>query len=207
MPGAHASEDALERYCLGLVPAAELETLESHLLACTACQDRLREAEAYVRTVQQAAAQAAADQLVRRSRWGMTAKGLFRAIPMAAIAGAAALVLIWNFAPSFRPAPAPPPLAVSLDLTRGDEDPRANAPAGRPLLLALDVTGLAPLDSYHVRVVDARGAAMVDAVAKPDHGRLTVATPIRLARGTYWVRVYNPPEPLTPLREYGLQIE
>jgi hypothetical protein len=62
IPGGHASEDTIEQYCLGMVPAAELEALESHLLVCAVCQDRLRESEAYVRTMQQATAQVAADQ-------------------------------------------------------------------------------------------------------------------------------------------------
>lgn len=207
IPGGHASEDALEQYCLGSVPAAELEGLESHLLVCTACQERLRETEAYVRIMQQATAQAAADQLARQGRWRAVADWLFRSLPATAIATAVALVLVWGFAPSFHPAPAAAPLAVALELTRGDESPRAHAPACRPLLLTLDLTGVAPLDSYQVRIVDASGAAVLDAAAKPDHDRLRVGASVRLAPGTYWVRLYNPSEPQTPLREYGLALE
>ena len=67
--GGHAAEEALERFCLGSASATELEGIESHLLVCTACQDRLRETERYVRTMQQATAQAVADQLARQARW------------------------------------------------------------------------------------------------------------------------------------------
>jgi hypothetical protein len=197
----------LERYCLGLVPAAELEAIESHLLVCAACQDRLRETEAYVRIMQQATAQAAADQLARQGRWRAIAEWFFRSTPATAIAAAVALALVWGFAPAFRSSPAMSPVAVALDLTRGDENPLAHAPARRPLLLTLGLTGVAVLDSYHVRIVDARGAAVLDAAAKPDHERLSVAASVRLAPGTYWVRLYNPSQPQTPLREYGLTLE
>jgi hypothetical protein len=207
IPGGHASEDVLEQYCLGLVPAAELEALEGHLLVCTACQDRLRETEAYVRIMQQATAQAAADQLAREGRWRAMADWIFRSIPATAIAAAVALALVWGFAPPFRQAPAAPPVAVALELVRGDENPRARAPARRPLLLTLDLTGVAALDSYQVRIVDGRGAAVLDAAAKPDHERLSVAASVRLARGIYWVRLYNPSQPQRPLREYGLALE
>jgi Putative zinc-finger len=207
MTGAHASEDALEKYCLGSVPAAELEAIESHLLVCPACRDRLREQEGYVRIMQQATAQAAADQLARQSRWRAIADWFFRSIPATAITAAVALALAWGFAPSLRRAPATPPITVALELTRGGESLRAHAPAHRPLLLTLDLTGVAPRDSYQVRIVDAGGADVLDAAAKPDHGRLSVTASTRLARGTYWVRLYDPSEPEIPLREYGLALE
>ncbi len=207
IPGGHAPDDLLERYCLGSVPAAELEVVEIHLLACTVCQSRLRDTEAYVRTMQQATAQAAADELARQRRWQAMWNRFFRSLPATSLAAAVALALVWGSAPSFRRPPAAPPLAVSLDLTRGDENPRVHAPARRPLLLTLDLSGVAALESYRVRIVDARGAAVLDAAAKPDQERLSVTAPGRLARGTYWVRLYDPAQPRTLLREYGLALE
>ena len=205
--GGHASEEALERFCLGSASAAELEGIESHLLVCTACQDRLRETERYVRTMQQATAQAVADRLVRETRWRELREWVVRSLPATAIAAAVALVLVWGLAPSSSPTPATTPIAVALDLARGDENPRAHAPALRPLVLSLDLRGVAALDSYQVRIVDARGGGVLNATAKPDHERLGVPGSIRLARGTYWVRLYDPSEPQTPLREYGLALE
>ncbi len=205
--GGHASEDALERFCLGSASAAELEGIESHLLACTACQDRLRETEKYVRTMQQATAQAVADRLARETRWRELREWIVRSLPATAIAGAVALALIWGFSPSTGPAPATTPMAVALDLARGDESPRAHAPPLRPLALSLDLRGVAALDSYQVRIVDSRGGGVLSATAKPDRERLGVPGSVRLGRGTYWVRLYDPSEPQTPLREYGLAIE
>jgi hypothetical protein len=149
----------------------------------------------------------AADQLERQSRWRAVADWFFRSVPAAAIAGAAALVLVSSVGPWFRSPPVIHPVAVTLDLTRGDESTRARAPAGRPLLLALDLTGVTPLGSYQVRIVDARGAGVLDAAAKPDRGRLTLATSVQFVRGIYWVRIYDFATPQTPLREYELEIE
>ncbi len=205
--GGHASEDALERYCIGSASAAELEGIESHLLVCPACQERLRETETYVRTMQQATAQAVANQLAKDYRWRGLRDWVFRSLPASAIAAAVALALVWGFAPSIGRAPATLPVAVALDLARGDESPRAHAPSHQPLLLTLNLRGVATLDSYQVRIVDAQGGGVLDATAKPDHERLSVPASIRLARGTYWVRLYNPSEPQTPLREYGLALE
>jgi hypothetical protein len=189
-----------------LVPAAELEGLEGHLLVCTSCQERLRETEAYVRIMQQATAQAAADQLARQGRWRAVGDWLIRSFPATAMAGAVALVLVWGIVPYYRTS-ATAPVAVALGLTRGDESLRAHAPAHRPLALSLDLTGVAPFPSYQVRIVDSGGAAVLDATARPVRDRLSVTAPARLARGTYWVRVYNPSEPQAPLREYGLALE
>jgi hypothetical protein len=205
VPGGHASEDALEQYCLGLVPAGELEAIESHLLVCKGCQERLRETEAYVRTMQQATAQAAADDLVRRSRWRALGDWVFHTVPVTAIGAAVALALAWGFLPSFRHAP--PAVAVALEVTRGDEGPRAHAPAGRALLLKLDLAGVPALESYQVRIVNARGGAVFGAAARPERGRLNVTASVHPSPGAYWVRLYDPSHMQTPLREYGLALE
>ncbi len=157
--------------------------------------------------MQQATAQAVADQLARQHRWRGLREWVLRSLPATAMAAAVALALVWGFAPSIGPAPATVPVAVALDLARGDESPRAQAPALRPLQLTLDLRGVAALDSYQVRIVDVRGGGVFDTTAKPDHDRLSVGASVRLGRGNYWVRLYNPSEPQTPLREYGLALE
>jgi anti-sigma factor RsiW len=52
----HVSEDDLERYAMRTLPAPEVETLEEHLLNCSACRDRLTEADEYVAAMRSAAA-------------------------------------------------------------------------------------------------------------------------------------------------------
>ena len=44
----HVSEDDLERYAMRTLPAPEVESLEEHLLICSACRDRLESTDQYV---------------------------------------------------------------------------------------------------------------------------------------------------------------
>jgi hypothetical protein len=209
MPVEHATGDRLEEYCLGRVPAAEQESLENHLLVCPACQELLRETDYYVRTMRQAAAELAREMPARNKnplrRWFGP---LFRPVPAAAFAGIAALALVWAIGPAFQGRRAQNPVAVTLEATRGgDENLRVHAPQRTPLTLKLDLTGVAPLEVYEVRIVDADGAPVLESSARPQGGHLLLNAPARLARGTYWVRLYNRAERRMPLREYGLELD
>jgi len=44
----HLSEEDLERYAMGRVPASAVRDLELHLLVCHRCQDRMAEMDAFV---------------------------------------------------------------------------------------------------------------------------------------------------------------
>jgi hypothetical protein len=203
----HASDDRLEEYCLGRVPAGELDDLDDHLLVCPQCLERLRETEIYVGTMRQAVTAAAREAPARRGavpRWFAT---LLRPAPAAAFCGVAALVLVWGIAPSMRGRRMAEPVAITLEATRGGgESLRANAPERTPLALTLDLTGVPPLAAYNVRIVDANGAPVFDASTQPAGGRLMVSAPPRLVRGTYWVRLYDRDAPPALLREYGLEL-
>lgn len=206
--GVHASEDRLEEFCLGTVPAEELEDLESHLLICPACRERLGETEVYVSTMRQAAAQVAADRLARRKRRREAFRRYFQPIPLAVAAGVAGLALIWGVGPGARHARTEQPVAVILELTRGGQaSMRPHVPAHRPLRVTLDLAGLAALDSCRVVMVDATGDAVYETAARPEGGRVMLAVPARFNRGTYWIRVYNPAAPGTELREFGLELD
>ena len=50
----HISDHDLERYHLGMVKGAELESLEEHILGCGDCADRAAESAAYVDTMRRA---------------------------------------------------------------------------------------------------------------------------------------------------------
>jgi hypothetical protein len=205
MSAEHVSEDRLEEYCLGRVPAAELDELENHLLICPECQDRCREADSYVKTMREAVQSLAVEQ---PRGWTGFFASLRRPVPAAACAGVAALVLIWGIGPVLRNTGVAKPVAVTLESTRGGPDSlRAHAPERTPLALTLDLTGVAPLPAYEIRVVDANGAPVMQSSARPAGSRLVLHAPARLARGTYWVRVYDRAQLRMPLREYGLELE
>jgi hypothetical protein len=208
MLGNHASEDRLEEYCLGRVPDEELEEIEEHLLVCPACQERLRVTDRYIRTMRAAIASLAAAPAPSERWWEAWFGFLLKPLPVAALAGLAALVLVWGVIPSLRDTRQAAPVAVTLEAMRGGgETLHMRAPEKTPLILTLDLTGVAPLASYQVRLVDAGGSKVFETEARPEANHMTVHAPARLSRGTYWVRLYDRADGNTPLREYGLKLQ
>jgi predicted anti-sigma-YlaC factor YlaD len=206
--GDHVSDDRLEEYCLGTVPAAALEEVESHLLVCASCRQRLSQTEAYVDTVRQAAAHVEAEREARDRRRREALRRWFRPVPLAIAAGVAAIVVVWGVIWNQRGAPAGPPIAVTLEANRGGgEAGRAHVPAHRALRVSLDLTGLAALDTYRLTVVSAAGDPVAESLARPESGRVVLAIPRGLARGTHWIRVFDPRAPGVLLREFGLELE
>lgn len=199
-PDPHPCEDVLERYCLGTLPVVEIETFEEHLLVCGACQDRLRETERYVKTMQAALTEPSCVSL-RPQRLAWVNR------PAIWLSGAAALLCLFALLPRLYMGRDAAPLAVTLELTRGGESTlRARAPAGRPLLLRLDGRGVPVLPAYRIQIVDARGNEVFQSPAAPSGTSLTAAAPGRLARGLYWVRLCEPAPSGRVLREFGLEL-
>jgi hypothetical protein len=92
--------------------------------------------------------------------------------------------------------PAPVPFAVELTAVRGAVP--GHAPAGRPLLLELDLTGLSDGQPLAGEVVNASGGSVA---------KFPVGAPARLgalAPGGYFVRIYKTSGEL--LREYALTV-
>ena len=65
-------------------------------------------------------------------------------------------------------------------------------------MLRLDLTGLDPLPSYQVRIVDAMGTQVFETESRPNGTVVTVNAPGRFRRGSYWVRLYNRNAPAHP---------
>jgi hypothetical protein len=193
----HAGTEALESYSVGGLPDEELE---EHMLVCDDCRERLGETETYLQAMRSAAAQ------LRRAKHR---RGWMLRIAMAPqprwAAGFAAVALAILAGTLWRETRGVPtvPLEVTLETTRGPEG--AQAPAGRPLLLRLDVTDLPAFPSYRVEVVNATGqpSAMLD--ASPRAGRLEAPLSELLKSGVHFVRLYSPQQEL--LREYALNIK
>jgi predicted anti-sigma-YlaC factor YlaD len=177
----HLEEEELERYSLAASAEPELSKVEEHLLLCPSCRKKVETSDVYVHSMRHAAAQVRAEEK-RAPRWaGM-------AFLLAATVLLAGVVLIRSHAPV--------PFAVSLAATRG-VGINAQAPAGVPLALQLDVTGLPAAASYRVE--------MVDHVGKQVWTGTFPGSPAKAApAGIYFVRLYSPAGDL--LREYGLEI-
>jgi hypothetical protein len=80
-----------------------------------------------------------------------------------------------------------------------------HAPAGRPLSLEIDLTGLPAAGAYRVQVVDAAGGTVWEISSEASQGRLRPKVDKGLKPGVYWVRLYSQPAGL--LREFGLRVD
>ncbi len=207
----HATEEDLERYALGRLPAAETERLEEHLLVCTECQDRLVETEAYVQAVRDAAFQLSRgpDWTWRRRLAGTL--DAFMAPRLVWVAGALLIAagLTWM---SVGRVPTRPgvsaPVAVTLRTLRGAADSSmAKVPSGRALLLEADLAGLPQHDAWELRLVDSSGRPIRTSLAESEGTRVIVPVPKGLGKGAYWARLYARGAPNQLLREYALQVQ
>lgn len=203
MPAAfdrHISEDALERYSLGILAEMEVPPLEEHLLICPSCQDRLAQMDSFVRATQRAA----------RKLRGERPPGWWIAAPAWAAGLAVAAIVLFLVARSglLRQATGSPAVAVFLRSARGPDDLGIQrAPAGRPLRLSWDASEWPSLPSYRVQVVNSSGRLLLESAADSRQGRPSILLREALPRGKYWIRLYGPSSQGELLREFGLELE
>lgn len=201
----HPGEDELEQYSLGTLPEARTGPIEEHLLICTVCQERLHEADEYIRAVRTAAGKLASES--RRPWWGFLAtpaQPLWKWKPVWGLALVLlALPAVWIVVSRVSSAP---PVAIMLQSARGPVESIAQAPRGKRLILEMEAVQLPNLASYAIEVVDATGD-QVWSGSGTVRGGLVVTEPVRsVAPGRYWVRLYGPGGPRELLREFGLEV-
>jgi hypothetical protein len=192
-PTGHAADEDLERYSQGGIAEEECARLEEHLLVCESCRGRLEEHDRFAGSMALAGEQWRAEHPPKETK--------SRRLPPLLFAFASIVLLtlgaLWLTRKSGQELP---PVAVALSATRGVTG-AAQAPAGRPLELKPDLTGLASFPNYDLQVVDSAGAQIARGKAAPDG---TTQIPA-LRPGTYFVRIYSPEREL--LREYALQLQ
>jgi len=195
----HPIDDELEQYCLGGLTEAGQERLEEHFLLCEACRGRLVETESFLAAMREAGRQWRGEHAgetgkdARRS-WGPWRPN--RMVPVFAVAALLVWAAVWTGRHSS--APARLPFAVQLTAMRGGVT-GGHAPAGRPLLLNLDSTGLGSLERLGGEIVDSSGSR----VAQFRAGQPPRIEP--LPPGAYFVRIRGTSGEL--LREYALTIQ
>ena len=193
----HMDEDEIESYSMGAVSEEESARFDEHLLICESCQNRVTRSDGYI-----AAMQGASWRMRRQPPEPEPSRWLFpRLIPFFAVAGLVALVAIAGLRPWARVAA--PIFAVSLEATRG-AGIDARAPAGRALLLNLELAGLPVQASYRVETVDRLGTVVWKGTVPAQDSRAAAALP-GMSAGVYFVRVYSSAGEL--LREYGLDVQ
>ena len=184
-------DDRIEQYSRQTLPPEEAARLEEHLLVCESCQARLAAEDAYAHAMRHAALQLYREP--EESERGYPLPWFFR--PLAVVAMLLLMAAAgWHWVRSSAPVPA---VAISLEALRGSQ-PGSKAPAGRPLALQADLSGLPAAASYPLQLVDRDGRAVWK-------GSTSAATIPPQLPGQYFLRVYSAEGEL--LREYGLDVE
>lgn len=197
--GGHPQEEVIELYSLGKLNEEESLGFEEHLLMCPTCQDKLAEADLYVKAMKLAAKEA-------QSPGYHPPVKFFRRFILAPHRVWVAACVVSLFAVAFafhRPADSPE-TSVMLQTARGSENGLTPASRGTPLQLKLDVTQLAASSSYRLELVNEIGKPVWSGSAQPQGSQLTLHTGTKLNRGRYWARLYSSTGEL--LREYGLKM-
>lgn len=197
-PVSHESEERLELYALGRLPASEAEAVELHLLQCEGCRDRLDEVSRSAASFREALREepAASRSSGRQQPWF---GWLWQ--PRFAMAGSLAAVLVaaglfWLTAGT------PVPAVASLQLTamRGAMPSVAQA---KQLQLAL-ADAPATDAPFRTELVDDSGSKIWEATVAGPASPLQTKIDRRLATGDYFVRLYGASGRL--LHEYGFRV-
>jgi hypothetical protein len=201
--GPHLEESELEQYSMGILPQGRMDVFEEHFLACDSCQDRLLEMEAYVNAVRSVSPKLRQSPA---SSWSDFRAKLFagrRPVWATALALGVISLAILRVGPV--PDDSREMIAVSLQSSRGVEGlAAAKAPAGKPLLLKMDITELQAFPSYRLEIVGQTGQQILETVARPESGAIVQPVRKRLPAGQYFVRLFAPTGEL--LREFSLGV-
>jgi hypothetical protein len=193
----HIDEEEIERYSMGAMPEGSIAPFEEHLLICESCQLRLAQTDVYVSAMRQASARLRTRPLKRGLPW----LRFPRLVP--ALAGMAVVIVAAGLWLSRLDMGEAHPFAVDLAATRGAAI-EAKAPAGRWLLLRLDLANLPASSGYRLEMVDRSGNRVWQATVPARGSKADFKVP-RTQPGVYFVRVYGPSGEL--LREYGFEAE
>ena len=194
----HPDEEALERFLLNMSSEEELETLETHVLACEYCVDQLETLETQIAATRLAlqklesrpASKRSVDRFGRWKIWFTIPKLSFATAGLAMAAGA----ILFSI-----------PRDVSITAYRGSET--AIVSEGRPLHLHLNAAGLDP-GPVAVELANKNGSIVWKGTSSIAHDTLDVSLPRITQSGPHFLRLYSvPPAGTEPglLREFAFQ--
>lgn len=201
----HLSEEAIELYSMERLDETLMEAFEEHLLLCTACQDRLEEADQFVHAYRVVATRP--DPVPEKpARWAWLAAAFTGWRPLYAMGGAlAAAALVIALMPRGAQAPAVE-RNIELQAIRGGAPAVLAAASPVRLNLTLDIMGLPEADPLRIAIANESGVEQWSSAApRPAGEKLNVKPGAAFAPGSYWVRIYAPDNTL--LREYGLELK
>ena len=201
----HPTEETLERFLLHQMQEEELESMETHILACDSCVARLEELEVQIAATKIALAelhnQTVAENYAKQSssRWSW-----FKSHSWSLAGATAALALAIAVVPRFTTVA---PFETEVSAFRGSET--ITIPAGRPLLLHLNAKDL-PAEPVSVEVVNAEGNQVWKGNNAISHERVDTKLPEISAKGNYLLRLYASDKNGAPgdlLREFSLDVK
>jgi len=193
----HPSEDALERFLLHRSNEEELETVETHILACNSCVSRLEAMEIQIAATKIALSELHQEKTAEEYAKAQNPRKSWFSFQKLSWAGAAAaLALGMVVTPAFKPAD------VNLSAYRGSET--TVVPEWRPLHLHLNATDLAAND-VSAEVVDADGNQVWKGSTSIKGNQADLTLPRLTKSGSYLLRLYAANGSGNPLREYSFR--
>ena len=207
----HPVEDALERFAMKRSEDSELEEVESHILGCPACLDRVLDLESFVEACRGAFPEFQREQALFpvkakprsgfwRLGWPMLKWSWAPALAVLALLG----VVVPNL-PLRQPAGAS--VEATLSASRGT-DSGALLPARSVIRLHLDAIDL-PAGALQIELVNGEGRSLWSRGTSAQADRIDVETP-RLQPGVYFARLYpmqgGHPDKDHLLREFAFQV-
>ena len=188
----HPSEEDLERFLLHRIESeAELEGMETHILACHSCVTRLEDLEIQIAATkmaladlhQQTVAENFASEMAGRSKKSRWSFSWLNTKTLSLAGAAAALALTVTVIPHGTP-------VVEKDMSafRGAEI--NTIPAGKTVLVHLNAKDL-PENPVSVEVVNADGNEIWNSAGKVDHQTVDAKLPPIDTKGNYLLRIYE----------------
>jgi anti-sigma factor RsiW len=206
--GEHPSEESLERYLLRQSNASELESVETHILACPNCVARLEQTETFIATMRVAYAELREHETAREREPLFTRIAAWLTpLRLSWTAGLAVLVAALIVAPAQFALRWPvAPAQVNLAAWRGVES--VSVPSRQPLSVRLSSIDL-PDGAVGVQLVDTSGREISHGSASIKQESAQVSLPPLQNRGTYFLRLYSASDTKSGqrdlLREFAFQ--
>ena len=200
----HPAEETLERFLLRQCSEPELETVETHVLACDLCVSRLETLETHI-----AAMKIALGELQREKAFAAAAEhGAWKrwfTVPNLSWAGAAAAVLgaALIITPELHRSESPADVTLSTyrDLQTGV------VPEGRPLHVHFNAQGL-PDGPVTIQLVNETGTELWKGAGAIRQEKAEVSAPKIAEDGSYLFRLYaGTTQEGELLREYSFQVQ
>jgi hypothetical protein len=178
----HLDDEVIERYTMSRLSETESEAVEDHIATCAHCLDRLDVTTAFVGGMQTALKNDGREEK-QKAMWPKWLQ-LWGGTPVwaGAALAAAGIFLMVN-----HPGDLPAPALIALDGTRG---------------ASTVVHGTGPFDfevfmpaegkSYHVELLDSRGAKRWESDVLGSNGKLHALVKQRVSTGQYYLHVTEP---------------